>query len=489
MFGLVKKELLQSAEMEISRLSQNASELERLKNKLEESLRLAQGELAQIRMSDLYRSAKTLEALRLEITSATKEKLEIESHLNEIKRNRLVNIEREVCEEKETIKERQKAEIENELSELIEKKNRMALEFSDGQSTLDTLNEKIAISKKELDEIVDGVFIAEALNTVNNDYGTIGGKNSQEIKNNIDELRVKQKSKITDKTAWVAYANYTLNGSLSEGKAQQKRLANFLLLTFNAYVDNVISTSKRGNFQALHKKIEQWFEKINKIGSDHNISIDRAYLMLRLQELKENCRYHIQLEMEKDEERYINELIKEETIAQKEIEAFVKRKEKEEAEYLKEVAKLSEKIKADKNGDTARLELLVSELYQKIAILQQEKQRAMSMAQLTRSGHVYIISNKGSFGPDIYKIGMTRRLDPMDRVRELGDASVPFFFDVHGIIHTEDAPSLERELHKAFDDRRVNRNNYRREFFNAKIEEIEEVISRIHGRITLDRHP
>jgi vacuolar-type H+-ATPase subunit I/STV1 len=193
--------------------------------------------------------------------------------------------------------------------------------------------------------------------------------------------------------------------------------------------------------------------------------------------------------MEKEEERYINELIREEAIAQKEIEKYVKTKEQEEFECLKEIGKLTKKIEAEKDGATTKLEALVSELNQKIYILQQEKQRAMSMAQLTRSGHIYIISNRGSFGPDVYKIGMTRRLDPMDRVRELGDASVPFYFDVHGIIHTEDAPSLERELHKAFDDRRVNKHNYRREFFKAKIEDIEEVISRVHGHITLDRNP
>lgn len=489
MFGLVKKELLQAAEAEISRLSQKFSELESENNKLGESMRLVTDELAQIKMSDLYSCRKTLEELRLKIALAAEEKLAIENDINEAKKNKLMIIEEEARKEKEIIKEKQKVEIENELRELVGKKDRIALEVADGQSLLDTLKEKITIATKELDEMVDGALAAEALDTISKDFGAIAGANSQEIKNKITELREQQKSKIRDKTAWVAYKHYTLDGSLVEGKAQQKRLANFLLSAFNVHVDNIISASKRGNFQVHHKKIEQWFEKINKIGADHHIAIERSYLMLRLQELKEFCRYHIQLEMEKEEERYINELIREEAVAQREIEAFVKNKEKEELECLKEVNRLNNKIGSEKNGDTARLELLVSELNQKIAVLQQEKQRAMSMAQLTRSGHIYIISNRGSFGSDIYKIGMTRRLDPMDRVRELGDASVPFYFDVHGIIHTEDAPSLERELHKAFDDRRVNKDNHRREFFKVKIEEIEEVFSRVHGPIALDRNP
>jgi hypothetical protein len=106
-------------------------------------------------------------------------------------------------------------------------------------------------------------------------------------------------------------------------------------------------------------------------------------------------------------------------------------------------------------------------------------------AQMTRSGHVYIISNIGSFGEHVYKIGMTRRLDPMDRVRELGDASVPFHFDVHAIIFSEDAPRLENALHRKFHDRRVNRVNQRKEFFNVTIEEIAEVVQQQHGEIAI----
>ena len=100
----------------------------------------------------------------------------------------------------------------------------------------------------------------------------------------------------------------------------------------------------------------------------------------------------------------------------------------------------------------------------------------MSRAQMTRSGHVYIISNIGSFGEDIHKIGMTRRLDPEDRIRELGGAPVPFRFDVHAMIYSEDAPTLENALHKALERRRVNRINPRKEFFNVSLEEIEEIV-------------
>jgi hypothetical protein len=100
------------------------------------------------------------------------------------------------------------------------------------------------------------------------------------------------------------------------------------------------------------------------------------------------------------------------------------------------------------------------------------------MAQKTKKGNIYIISNIGSFGENIYKIGMTRRLEPMDRVRELGDASVPFEFDVHAIIPTEDAPSLEYQLHEEFDELRVNKVNFRKEFFNLPLEKVREVLAK-----------
>jgi len=101
------------------------------------------------------------------------------------------------------------------------------------------------------------------------------------------------------------------------------------------------------------------------------------------------------------------------------------------------------------------------------------------MAERTRSGYVYIISNIGSFGDGVVKIGLTRRLDPMDRVRELGDASVPFTFDTHAVIYSDDAPALERALHAEFDPTRINAQNYRKEFFRASIEQVEEAVARL----------
>ena len=121
----------------------------------------------------------------------------------------------------------------------------------------------------------------------------------------------------------------------------------------------------------------------------------------------------------------------------------------------------------------------IAELEAQLAEAHAESERARAMAQVTRSGYVYIISNVGSFGEDVVKIGLTRRLDPDDRVRELGDASVPFTFDTHAMIYSEEAPALESALHKEFEDRRVNMANMRKEFFRVTLEEVQDAVARL----------
>ena len=128
-------------------------------------------------------------------------------------------------------------------------------------------------------------------------------------------------------------------------------------------------------------------------------------------------------------------------------------------------------------AERARFQQRVDELNQKLAEAEAKNQRAKSMAQQTRAGNVYVISNIGSFGEDVLKIGMTRRLEPMDRIYELGDASVPFDFDVHAMITTDDAPTLERELHAAFDSKRVNQVNLRKEFFRVGVHELRDFVA------------
>jgi hypothetical protein len=150
---------------------------------------------------------------------------------------------------------------------------------------------------------------------------------------------------------------------------------------------------------------------------------------------------------------------------------------KEEAAIKKALEKAQAEMSQAGEQEKEKYEKQLAELHRRLTDAEAKSQRAISMAQQTRSGNVYIISNVGSFGPDVLKIGMTRRLEPMDRVKELGDASVPFEFDVHAMIRSDDAPTLERELHQKFDDYRVNKVNYRKEFFRISLKDLRQYVA------------
>jgi len=157
--------------------------------------------------------------------------------------------------------------------------------------------------------------------------------------------------------------------------------------------------------------------------------------------------------------------------------AEVKAAEKREKEYQQMLEKIRQEAGLGQPNET--LKQKIAELEAQLAEAHAESERARAMAQVTRSGYVYIISNVGSFGEDVVKIGLTRRLDPDDRVRELGDASVPFTFDTHAMIYSEEAPALESALHKEFEDRRVNMANMRKEFFRVTLEEVQDAVARL----------
>lgn len=188
--------------------------------------------------------------------------------------------------------------------------------------------------------------------------------------------------------------------------------------------------------------------------------------------------FRLKKQQEREEQRALAEELREEEKAKREYEKAQKEAEKEEAYYQK----ILEKVKKDYQsqiGNPEELQNKIAELEKDLEEARLKKERALSMAQQTKRGNVYIISNIGSFGENVYKIGMTRRLEPLDRVRELGDASVPFKFDVHAMIYSDEARTLEYELHKAFADRALNLFNFRKEFFNVTLEEIEQKVKEL----------
>ncbi len=243
----------------------------------------------------------------------------------------------------------------------------------------------------------------------------------------------------------------------------------FVLDAFNGKVDSTLSKIRHNNYGKLLQEIKDAFELVNFNGSAfRSARITDIYLQARLNELKWGVAVNEIMLEEKEEQRRIKEQLREEEKARREYEKAIKEAEKEEKAIQQAIEKATKELMLA--GEEQRLAL-----EEKLAELQIKYEEAEAKNQ-----HVYVISNIGSFGENIYKIGMTRRLEPLDRVRELGDASVPFSFDVHAMIYSDDAPSLENHLHKVFNDKQVNKVNSRKEFFNIGIKDIKSAIQKMN---------
>jgi F0F1-type ATP synthase membrane subunit b/b' len=247
----------------------------------------------------------------------------------------------------------------------------------------------------------------------------------------------------------------------------------FVLGTFNGRVDTVLSRIKTGNQAKCIQEIKDAYAMVNNDGEVYkNARIQEEYLDSRLDELKWAVAVQKLKEKTREEQRAIREQIREEEKARKEIERAIKQAEREEELVNKAIAKIKQQFEDANEAEKAKLQAQLVELNVKLVEAEEKSKKAISMAQQTKKGHVYIISNIGSFGEDVYKIGLTRRLDPNERVRELGDASVPFPFDVHAVLSSDDAPALETELHRQFLERQVNKINKRKEFFRVSLTEL-----------------
>lgn len=260
---------------------------------------------------------------------------------------------------------------------------------------------------------------------------------------------------------------------------RRETAVNFVIDAFNGKVDSILSRVRHDNVGTLEQEVRDSFTIVNLNGrAFRDARITDEYLAARLDELKwAAIAQQLKLE-EREEQRRIKEQIREEEKARREYERAMKDAAKEEDIIRKAMEKAQQQIDQVSSEQKAEYEQQLQELTQRLKAAEERNQRALSMAQQTKRGHVYIISNTGSFGDDVYKIGLTRRLEPLDRVRELGDSSVPFEFDVHAMIFSEDAPALENHLHKHFVMMQMNKVNYRKEFFKVDLAHIREEIEK-----------
>lgn len=269
-----------------------------------------------------------------------------------------------------------------------------------------------------------------------------------------------------------------LAGECDYAEANRRTYAiHFAVDAFNGKVDTALAKVKHDNYGKLKQEIEDAFSLVNHNGAPfRNARITHEYLDARLDELKWAVAATEIQRQEREEQKAIREQMREEEKAQREIEKALQEAEKEERMLQKALEKARQELASANDEQRQKYELQLAELEDKLKDAESRGQRALSMAQQTRRGHVYVISNIGSFGEQVFKVGMTRRLDPLDRVKELGDASVPFEFDIHAIIYSEDAPTLEKDLHREFEQKAVNRVNPRKEFFRLPLTEIRHAV-------------
>ncbi len=371
-----------------------------------------------------------------------------------------------------TPEQREYVNLQDKLFHLQQKWDEASLQLSNIQNEVARL-EQLVLQKKNLLIQMDEEILMQEFGLYQPKYDFV---NSDAYKKRLDEIRQNQKAMIKNNVAVSGNMGWTVNGSPAQGRKMVKDMQKLLLRAFNSECDDVIEHVKYNNFEASQKRIRSSCESISKLGQIMSIAVSPYYLSSKMEELQLAFEYRQKKQQEKEEQKELRAKMREEARLQKEIEEERRKVEKEQTHYLNALAKLNRQIEAASEEEKAALQEKRQELESHIASLEEAMKQIDYREANQRAGYVYIISNIGSFGENVYKIGMTRRLDPMERVDELGDASVPFDFDVHAMIFSDDAPKLEAALHRAFENRKLNMINTRREFFNVTLDEIKEVV-------------
>lgn len=361
------------------------------------------------------------------------------------------------------------------------------------QAKRDEADSLLAAKEKEAAEVIESAKLElselgkekkqlqDELESLQNDVvcasvsiGAYDGLKSDEVKNKLTLLKGNEDELIKSGKALVV----TNRGTKRVVDSQKKQI----LRCFNSESASLIGSVTAKNVDNVRTKLQRSFDALNKMFSVDGVQLSQEFFALKLEELSLVYAYMIKLEEEKEQKKAIREQMVEEEKVRREIERAKQKIEKEESQFSNEVKKLMGYMQKAKDDVERQLYVdKIKELEDKLKALAADKDQVLEREQNTRAGFVYIISNIGSFGENVYKIGMTRRLDPMDRISELSSASVPFPFDVHAFIFSEDAPALEALLHRHFQKNQVNKVNSKKEFFRVDLEEIKKLVLKEHN--------
>ncbi|WP_417679970.1 DUF4041 domain-containing protein [Roseibium sp.] len=376
--------------------------------------------------------------------------LEDKSHALEVKYGALISEEAEL--------ERLRNDVAVEQTRIEE----LRASYAEKKATFDRLRHELALYDERLAFAELGVYEPHF------DFN-----DSEAYKDRIKEIRERQKRVVSAKEACICPTNWTVDGSLSKGQTMINRQMRLTMRAFNNECEAAIANTRWNNVIAMENRVLKAAKAIDASNSSMNLVINDGYVALKIDELHLTHEYREQLKQEREERAELARAEREE----KKLLAEAERAEREEQKYQAMLAKARKEAEEDIGNEQLRVK--IAELEKSLADAHATSERARAMAEMTKSGYVYIISNVGSFGEDVVKIGLTRRLDPNDRVRQLGDASVPFSFDTHAMIYSDEAPALEAALHREFAERRINMSNMRKEFFRVNLDEVEDAVQRL----------
>ncbi len=384
--------------------------------------------------------------------------------------NKLSNIKEQLQQTQKQLTEKQEK-----LHE-IENKYNITDELASRKQELNKLNKEI-LEKRKQAEILDDTINMQEYGIYEPQYNFT---KSEEYKEKLKEIRLKQKDMVKEKRAALCTQEWTIDGDKRKGQAFTNQNLRQAIYTFNIECDQIIAKTKPTNITKQKEKILKVYNRINKMNERNAIHINKKYLDLKYEELQLAIEYEMKKQEEKEILQEAREREKEERKLQKELERREKQIQKQKIKLQRELEEAQRKAEEEAKNEEEKQALKdkIKALEQQIA-KQDEDQKDIENKRLrTGAGFVYIISNIGSFGEGIYKIGVTRRDEPEARVNELSNASVPFKYDVNAFIFSEQAFDLETELHQKYDKQRVNKVNNRKEFFKLSEEDIKNIVKK-----------
>ena len=348
-------------------------------------------------------------------------------------------------------------------SENEQRRLQLSKEYEQGVAKYGELKKEVSLLEENLEDISFGLYKPHFTFQTSDEYKTA-----------LEQLREREKQLIRDGKATSGALEWTVGGSAKEGQRMAKQYKKILLRAFNGECDAALANVSWNNIGKMEERIRKSCDAISQLGGVMQFSITPEFLKLKVDELRLTHEYEEKKHQEREEQRRTRERLREEEKVQREAQKAREQAEEEEADYEKALAQAREETLKATGAQLEKLASQIQSLEGKLNEARQNKERAISRAEVTKSGFVYVISNIGSFGERLVKIGMTRRMEPMERIDELGDASVPFPFDLHVMLYSDNAPELESALHELMEDRRVNLVNPRKEFYeDVALDEIE----------------